>query len=174
MDALPTDDGARWFVVQTKPAAEAKAAGHLERQDYTVYLPRYLKRRSHARRLDTVGAPLFPRYLFVRLDPERDAWRPIRSTIGVTQLVCRGDRPVPAPRGIVEGIKAREGEDGFVRLALRAGLAPGARVRVVEGPLAGLEGIFHCVSDEERVVVLLDLLGRAVEARVAAGSIEAA
>ena len=53
----------RWYVVQTHVHAESKAAAHLLRQGYETYLPRYLKRRRHARKIDLVSKPLFPRYL---------------------------------------------------------------------------------------------------------------
>ena len=77
-----------WYVVQTHPHAEAKAASHLERQGYSIYLPRYLKRRRHARRIEIVAAPLFPRYLFVAIDPLTQRWRSIQSTIGVARSAC--------------------------------------------------------------------------------------
>ena len=57
-----------WYVAQTHIHAESKATFHLERQGFGVYLPRYLKKRRHARRVDTVAAPLFPRYLFISVD----------------------------------------------------------------------------------------------------------
>ena len=57
-----------WHVVQTRPRSENKAALHLQRQGFEVYLPRYLKRRSHARKVDFVPAPLFPQYVFVAVD----------------------------------------------------------------------------------------------------------
>ena len=60
--------GPRWYVVQTQANAEHKAVAHLGRQGFTTYLPRYLKRRRHARRVDIVPRPLFPRYLFVSID----------------------------------------------------------------------------------------------------------
>ena len=58
-----------WYVVQVHAHAETKAQMHLTRQGFETYVPRYLKRRRHARRTDTVAAPLYPAYLFVRFDP---------------------------------------------------------------------------------------------------------
>ena len=55
--------GARWFVVQTQVNGEAKAAQNLKQQGYDVYLPCYLKRRRHARKVDFTAKPLFPRYM---------------------------------------------------------------------------------------------------------------
>ena len=60
--------GARWYVVQTQVNGEVKAAQNLLRQGFEIYLPRYLKRRRHARKVDFAAKPLFPRYLFVAID----------------------------------------------------------------------------------------------------------
>src|SRR5262249_41501534 len=109
----------RWYVVQTHAHAEGKAAAHLTRQGFDAYLPRYLKRRRHARRIDTVAAPLFPGYLFVTVDMVRQRWRSIHSTIGVTRLVCNGDAPTPVANTVVETLRAREDSQGFVKLGQR-------------------------------------------------------
>ena len=66
-----------WYVVHTQPQGEARAKANLERQGYEVYLPRCRKWRRHARRADIVAAPLFPRYLFLRLDISCERWRPV-------------------------------------------------------------------------------------------------
>lgn len=152
----------RWYVVHTQPQGESKALANLERQGFRTYWPRFAKRRSHARRVDTVPASLFPRYLFVRLDPDNAPWRAVRSTYGVAELVCQGDRPSPLPDGVIEALQARQGEDGLVDMPAAHGLRPGAKVRVTEGPLTDLAGVFDGLSDGERVVVLIDMLGRPV------------
>jgi transcriptional antiterminator RfaH len=113
-----------------------------------------------------VPAPLFPRYLFVAIDLETERWRAVRSTVGVSELILKGDQPAPVPRGVVEDIRAREDERGYVRLRPRLDLVRGAAIEVTDGPLCGASGIFECAADEERVVVLLDLLGRQVRTRV--------
>ena len=62
----------------------------------------------HARQLRTVQAPLFPGYLFVILDLERDRWLSVRSTFGVSRLITTQDgRPIPVPGGIVESLIER-------------------------------------------------------------------
>ena len=71
-------------------------------RDFATYLPRYLKKRRHARRVETVLAPLFPRYLFVAVDMATQRWRSISSTFGVTQLVCNGDDPAPIADDIID------------------------------------------------------------------------
>ena len=155
-----------WYVVQTQAQAETKALFHLKRQGFEVYLPRYLKRRRHARKTDWVPAPLFPRYMFLQMDPERSRWLSIRSTIGVSQLVCHGSRPAAVPDEIIESIKGRESDVGLIDIRREAQFKKGDAVQVMDGPLCDRVGLFECESDENRVIILLDLRGREVKATV--------
>ncbi len=156
----------RWFVVQTQARREDQAVHHLRRQDYDVYLPRYMKRRRHARRVDWHPAPLFPRYLFVKLDPEADQWRTIHSTVGVSQFITFGEAPVAVPVGIVEDIRAREDERGMIGLGSVDKFRRGDSVQVVDGAFADLNGVFDCIDDKQRVFIVLELLGRKVKVRL--------
>ncbi len=156
------DRSARWYVAQSQPHAESKAAWHLERQGFKTYVPRYLKRRRHARRTETVATPFFPRYLFVAVDLATQPWLSIRSTIGVSRLVCNGNVPAPVPLAVLDALKRREDENGFIVLNNRPRFAPGDSVRVVDGAFAACVGLFEGLRDGERVAVLLDLLGRKV------------
>jgi transcriptional antiterminator RfaH len=159
---MMTDLGARsWYIVRTHARAEVKAAINLERQGFATYLPRYLKRRHHARRVEIVPVPLFPRYLFVAIDIASQRWRSIQSTFGVAQLVCSGDDPSSVPAVVVDELKKREDDKGFIQLG-RRGFAHGQKVRVVEGVFSACLGLFEGMTDNERVTVLLDLLGRKV------------
>jgi transcriptional antiterminator RfaH len=109
MTTLPE---ARWYVVQTQINGEARAASNLERQGFEAYLPRYLTRRSHARKVDMVVRPLFPRYLFVAIDLAAQRWRSIQSTIGVSHLVAWGDSPASVGHDVISALKGREDESG--------------------------------------------------------------
>ncbi len=150
----------KWLVAYTQPRGESVADRHLQNQGFAVYLPRYLKRRRHARRTDWVAAPLFPRYLFVGIDPARSRWRSIISTIGVAGLVWQGEEPAAVPADVLRAIRERENTDGYVGISNSPKFRPGDAIRIAEGALAGLTGIFECARDEQRVMVLLDLLGR--------------
>ena len=167
-------DRPRWYVVQTQANAENKAIAHLGRQGFATYLPRYLKRRRHARRIDIVAAPLFPRYLFVEIDMGVQRWRSIYSTVGVSRLVSNGDCPAPVPDEVISSLKRRESTSGFVQLDHRPKFKAGDKVRVLEGAFYDCLGIYDGMSDRERVEILLDLLGRKVRVRMNAEAIAAA
>lgn len=166
--------GSRWYVVHTQPNRKARADLNLRRQGFSTYLPRYVRRRRHARRHEMVARPLFPRYLFVALDPARDRWRAIHSTFGVNHLVLAGEEPLPVPDGVVDEIRARENGDGFVKLGLPAGIGPGSQVRLIDGVFADATGVLERIADDRRVAILLELLGREVRVFVSPAYIGAA
>jgi transcriptional antiterminator RfaH len=161
----------RWYVVHTQVQGEDRADLNLRRQGFVTYLPRYLRARRHARRTETVVRPLFPRYLFIAMDVARDRWRSVQSTFGVSNLVAVGNDPVPLPEGVVDEIRAREGERGLVKLGLPAGVSPGSPVRLIDGVFADYRGVLERLADDRRVTVLLDLLGREVRVLVPVASV---
>ena len=152
----------RWYVAQTHIHAEAKASQHLCCQGFDVYLPRYLKSRRHARRVDRVAAPLFPRYLFVSIDLTTQRWYAINSTIGISKLIRHGNVPVAVPDAIIEGLKRREDAEGHIQLEPQSRFVPGDKVRVSHGAFCDCLGLYETVSGKERSAILLDLLGRKV------------
>ena len=162
-----------WYVVHTHVRAEAKVVLNLKQQGFEAFSPQYIKRRSHARRIDHVSAPMFPRYIFVALDPTLKPWRAVHSTFGACYLVCYGDVPAPMPEGIVENIISRQDENGFVTLSSADVFKKGQSVKIVNGAFSGQFGLFDCATDDERIIVLLDMLGRRVKVRLAIGSVAA-
>lgn len=163
----------RWYAVQTQPNSEGRAQLNLVRQNFGTYLPRYLKMRRHARKVERVPRPLFPNYLFVHLDVERERWRSVNGTFGVSRLVSQGDMPLAVPDGIVDAIRLREDDDGLVTL-LPPTFRPGQRVEILEGPMAMYTGFFEHMPDNERVVLLLNMLGRQVRVTVSRAGVAAA
>jgi len=164
----------RWHVVHTHANAEWKALANLRRQGFEAYLPRYRKIRRHARRTETVAAALFPRYLFLRLDAAKERWRAVLSTFGVAGLICRDGVPAPVPEGIVEAIMAREDSQAFVDLTRQAEFKPGDAVQVLAGPFADHVAQFQGPSAAERVVLLLEILGRTLRVEVSREFVTAA
>jgi transcriptional antiterminator RfaH len=153
-----------WCVVNTLPHQEARAERNLLRQGFRAWLPVLRRVRRHARRQDMVRAPVFPGYLFVELDLEREAWSPINSTYGVRQLLAHDARPDTLPERFVVDLRNTIGEDGICALSRGCdGLRPGARVRIAWGPFANSIATILDLAPKERVLLLLDLLGGKVK-----------
>jgi transcriptional antiterminator RfaH len=152
--------GQRWFAINTQPFAEARAQRNLENQGFRTFMPRRHKMLRHARKLITVEAPLFPRYLFIAFDPCRDQWRKANSKFGVSRLVMRGEAPHPVPNGVVEALIAVTVDGGIVDLAVK--LQSGSAVRVMAGPFADQLAMLEQLDDSGRACILLEILGRQV------------
>ncbi len=147
----------QWCVVHTQPRAERRAEHNLRAQSYTVFAPFLWREVRHARQVKSVQVALFPRYIFVRLDLNRDRWRNINATAGVCELISVRDRPVPLPGGLVEALTAAHA----VRDRAEA-FHVDKTVQVRSGPFAQLIGRIARVDDRGRVEVLLEIMGRAV------------
>jgi transcriptional antiterminator RfaH len=162
-----------WYLIYSKPQLERVAQENLERQGYPSYLPLIRNRRRRKGRYVSLIEPMFPRYLFVRLSDETDNWGPIRSTIGVANLVRFGMRAARVPDSLIEMMEQRD-EEGVQTLA-PPDLKPGDQVRIVEGVMAGYEAIFQARTGKERVVLLLQLAqDRTARMQVSAHDIEPA
>jgi transcription elongation factor/antiterminator RfaH len=149
--------GARWYAVHTLPRREFGARAQLEAQSYTIYLPCHLRTVRHARKLKTINAPFFPRYLFVRLDLSRDRWRSINGTFGVAGIIMEGEQPMPVALGIVEALQA--GLDSDSEAARNGDLQTGQQVEVMVGPFASLVGKLESFDGRARVRILLQIMG---------------
>ena len=161
----------RWYVAYTHVNREAEAAIHIERQGFGTYLPQYLKNRRHARKSDWVPRPLFPRYLFIKMDINHALWRAINSTRGVIHLLSSGDGPTYVTENVVEGIKSHENENGLISPEIVDALKPGDPVQVTAGALIDKIGLFRCRTDNDRVIVLFNLMGREFNLTLPADSI---
>lgn len=163
----------RWYVAHTRPNNEQRAIVNLQRQGFEVYMPQYLAQRRHARRIEAVTRPLFPRYLFIWTDPQIDPWRSINSTYGVLNIIAHGDTPQAVPEGIVESLKSQEDAKGIIKTISNI-FYPGQRLEILNGPMAMQIGCFQRMPDTERVVLLLNLLGRQVNVTIPCAAVVAA
>jgi transcriptional antiterminator RfaH len=158
-----------WYLIHTKAAAERVASANLEYQGYRVYHPRLIRRtRVRGRWLDRI-ASLFPRYLFLQLDAGRQALAPVRSTVGVANVVRFGSEFASVPDSVVEGLRQRaDPQSGLHRLADQGHFERNSPVRLIGGLFDGLEGVFVRESGAERVWVLLNILGHSTAVRIPA------
>jgi len=161
---LDLSPGERWYLAHTLPNKEATAVMRLSAQGFRNFLPRRMKTVRHARRIREVNAPVFPRYIFVALDLDRDPWRSVNGTIGVSSLFMAQDRPLPVPAGVVETLIMSADRAGRLRFA--RDLRKGQMVRLVNGPFADALGVLDRLDNKGRVEVLLDIMGKGVRVRL--------
>jgi len=168
---LVPESATRWYVVQCQPHREALAVEELAKQGFTAFSPSRLKSRRHARKITTIRAPFFPGYVFVALDLEKDRWRSVNSTRGVSRLVAFGELPAPVPVGIIDALAERCCDNG-VMLDTET-MEIGQSVKILAGPFAELIGTLERLDDNGRIGVLLDIMGGRVPVRLAREMVEA-
>jgi transcription antitermination factor NusG len=139
-----------WYVLQTKPRKEEFVLGQLASRQAEVFFPRLAESLGRLERV----APMFPSYLFVKLDVEQ-LGKGVRYTPGVKDFLRCDGSPSPLLPEVVATLRDRTGPTGIYRRPLTP-LAPGMRLRIEEGPLRGMDVIFEQeLSGPERVAVLL-------------------
>ena len=149
----------KWYVVRAKARQELVARDNLERQEFATYLPTIRLAKRRAGRWTSVVEPLFPGYLFVEVDVTVQSTAPIASTRGALGLVRFGGEIRSVPRQIIDGIMRLQ-SDREAPIEPMHAFRRGDPVTIVEGPFAGVNAIFQAESGKERVMLLLDLLGR--------------
>lgn len=147
------ESGSAWYLLFSKPRQETRAQMNLIQQGYSVFLPTLLVEKIASDRKIEIQEPLFPRYLFIRLDDVQSNWLPVRSTLGVSQLVRFGDKYCRVSDALVHGLMGAEQQR-------RNFLTTGDTIRVTDGPFKGLEGIYQKADGCQRVLVLMQLFSK--------------
>ncbi len=159
---LETLDIVPWRLVQLKPNCLQIARRNLLRQGFVVFSPMEETTKRRGGRFVKITAPLFPGYLFLGSPDGTPPPRVVNSTYGVSRLVSFADEiPAVVPREIVLGLMARCDDQEVLKP--QNVLAPGDEVRVKSGPFAAFIGRVEALGGQQRVWVLLDLLGGATK-----------
>ena len=155
-----------WFVIHTKPRQEQRALINLTQQGYQCYLPMLTLEKLVRGRLNVVEEPLFPRYLFICLDDSRygQNWGSIRSTWGVSRLVAFGSAPAKIDAALIALLQNQQ--DGLTAAPERF-FHHGEMLLVSDGPFTGLEAIYQMQSGENRAIVLIELMGKSAQMKIA-------
>jgi transcriptional antiterminator RfaH len=147
----------QWFVIQTKPANEIRVEKNLLNQGIETFLPRYEAFQYCNGQMIQCIRPLFPNYLFVRLDLDLHYYK-VKWTRGVNKILGNGVGPLPVSGRVVETIRGRTVEGNLVKLEDE--WKEGDPVQISSGPFKDLTGVFQKkISEKGRVRILLNLIG---------------
>lgn len=167
-----TEQNSHWFLAQLKPNGHQLAERNLDRQGFRHFLPMQEESRRKRGRFITLLRPLFPGYIFIAFDPDQGLWRKINSTNGVARLVSFGKSPAPVPAELINSLMARCDPAG--KFLPTGTVAPGDSVRIAKGPFADFVATVEKLAPDNRVFVLLDLMGRKTRITVAADKLRLA
>ena len=144
----------KWYLIQTKPQQESIATENLSNQGFEVFFPKAIIKNK------TVS--LFPRYLFISLDDKNQNWTPIRSTKGVSNFVRFGLSFAKVPDQIINMIRIQQ-QQTIEKMIDIYSHQKGDYLEIQTGAFKGQQAIFQNYSAQDRVVVLLKLIGQQQE-----------
>ena len=153
-----------WFVIHTKPKNEHRVKSHFEGMEIETLLPLLETFRYSRGKMSRIIMPLFPNYLFAKLDLERHYYK-TKWTRGVNRILGIGNEPTPISEVAIQVIKDRMGDDDTVELL--EDLKPGNMVQITSGPLKDFVGVFQKgLSSQKRVKILLNMIGVEVPVQI--------
>jgi transcriptional antiterminator RfaH len=157
----------KWYVINTKPRREDLVFMLLRNHGFEAFLP-----KINSRKKDKDLEPLFPGYLFVKLDLTDPKWIKVKYLPGVRRVVSYGNQPAVLSDKIVSLIKDRLKRNDYQSKKLLK-LKKGDRVRFITGPFCDLEGIFTGeLAGRDRVRILLNTLYLSLKVEVEADKVE--
>ena len=140
-----------WYLIKTKPRQENVAIKNLENQKYSTYCPTVTINNKHI--------VLFPGYLFIYLDKKKENWSPIRSTKGVVNFVRFGLNFAQVPDTVIKFLKANQ-LINKEKLKNLNKFKSGEKVQITDGIFKNCVAIFKSSKAEDRVILLMNILGQ--------------
>ena len=151
-----------WFAILARTGREKSTTLLLENLGYHCFLPVSKSRRQWSDRIKELAVPLFPGYLFCRMNPHNRL--PVLQTPGVIQIVGVGKSPIPVEEEEIAAIQRAE-KSGLSVMPWPY-LKVGYVARIEDGPLCGLSGIVVKIKSGLKLVLSVTLLQRSVAVEV--------
>jgi transcription elongation factor/antiterminator RfaH len=146
-----------WYVIHTKPGDEDRVRINLHNQEIETFFPLLETYQYCNGKMIPKIKPLFPNYLFARLDLELHYYK-VKWTRGVNKILGSRNEPIPISEKVIQTVRERSGKDNLVKLEDE--LKDGDMVQINSGPFKSLRGVFQkMMSSKGRVRILLSLIG---------------
>ena len=147
-----------WFVIQFKPNSHYQAKKNLNRQGFKTFLPLHEITSRKASRFVKRTKPLFPGYMFVSFNKTENKWHKIKNTYGVSRLITINSSLKSIPSTFVDNLMKRYDTSGKLMPIIK--MKKGDKVEILKGPLANFIATVEEYESEQRIWVLMDLMGR--------------
>ena len=164
-----------WYLAQYKPNAAQIAVRNLENQSFCTFLPLLETTKRKGKIFQRQIRPLFPGYVFVQLNPNQGPWRRVNSTRGIARLVCNGTKPSVVPSSIVTALMTNCDKQSVIRQIVGARssqLQVGGQAQVTRGPLSGFLTTVTKIEPNNRIKILIEIMGHKTEVAVNADAIQ--
>ena len=159
-----------WYAVYTRPRHERKVNAHLSQEGITTFLPEIERWGSRRDRRKRIWYPIFPGYLFINAELSGESRLKVIKTRGVVRILGNKGVPVAIPENQIEAIQRIV--DNRKEISPYPYLKKGQIVRVISGPLNGVEGIFISEKNKEKLIISVDILHRSVSVEIEGADVE--
>ena len=152
-----------WIAIRSKPRSEKIVSNELNKKGIESFLPLIKKRQQWSDRKKWVEFPLFPSYIFARIELKNSLY--IMNTHGVSTIVKFGDKVITVDDKVVDSIKLAL--EGGYELHPMKYFTIGDQVEVIDGPMKGTKGIVDTrLKNENRLIIKIDALQQAVAVHI--------
>ena len=159
-----------WFILQFKSNSHHQAAKNLNRQGFETFLPLHETTSRRLSRFINTSKPLFPGYMFIKFDKAESKWHKINNTYGVSRLITFNNILKSIPTSFVDHLMKRYDLSG--KLLPIQKLKKGDQVKLLKGPFANFAATVEKYEDDQRIWVLMDLMGRKSKIQAEAESLQ--
>ena len=159
-----------WYAVYTKSKHERKVNTHLVQEGITTFLPEMERWSSRKDRRKKIWYPIFPGYLFINTELDVESRLKVIKTKGVVRILGHRGIPTVIPEHQIESIQ--KAIDSRKNISSFPYLKTGQSVRVMSGPLDGVEGIFVSEKGKGKLIISVDILQRSVSVEIEEADVE--
>jgi transcriptional antiterminator RfaH len=160
-----------WFVLQFKPNSHLQAVRNLNQQGFETFLPLYDTTSRKTSRFINTTQPLFPGYMFVMFDRTNYKWHKINNTYGVSRLVTFNSILKSIPTSFVDNLMERCDLSG--KLIPEKNFKKGDQVKILKGPFANFIATVEKYKTDQRVWVLMNLMGMKTKVQTPLDAVQA-
>ena len=168
---MPGQSSLAWYSVQTAYRFEHRIAADLTTKGFETYLPVLREMHQWKDRRKVIDVPAFSGYLFVRYEPSLRNRVKVLETSGIVRLLGGNHAPSQIPEAEIEAVRRTLGSG--VACNRCDALIPGTKVRVMRGPLAGVQGRLVRIKNSLRLVVAISVFSQAISAELGLNDVEA-
>jgi transcriptional antiterminator RfaH len=160
-----------WFILQFKPNAHLQAVKNLNRQGFETFLPVNFTTSEKSSRFTNATRPLFPGYMFIKFDRAETKWHKINNTYGVSRLLTFNSILESVPNSIINALINRHDVSGKLQSSKK--LKKDDQVKILFGPFANFIASVEAYETDQRIWILMDLMGRKSKIQTSAENLQA-
>ena len=159
-----------WFLLQFKSNSHHLAVKNLNRQRFETFLPLHDTTSRRLSRFINTSKPLFPGYMFITFNRTDTEWHKINNTYGVSRLITFNSILKPIPTTFIDSLMKRYNLSS--KLIPIVEMKKGDKVKVLEGPFANFIATIEKYESEQRIWILMDLMGRKTKLQIPSNALK--